>query len=492
MTRHKLIVNGFRGLATTGLVSLLVACGGGGGSSSDDTLEGSVPIATRGVITQLGSIWVTGCRYVAAPGGTYKSDDDSASFNDYEVGQLVSIRGRRNDDGISCVADEVGYEAEIEGTADVDGKINGIEIVQTPKTNNTAPGAPDPLISNDRYEVSGIWIDDSTIEATFIKEDDDANDEIKGIVKNDGPTSFDVREITFNWTGTPNVSDDDFVEVHFDSCVGTAPNVICNATIVEFEDDVFDQAEGMEVEIEGAVDLATAGCPTEADFKVDGICIDSDTALFMDGIKDSNDLMKGSRVEAEGHMISNPTRGYLRADKIKGRGKRVRISSFATAKSGTAAAGSFKLINGNIDVVVSSATAFENTNFGNIDAAANIRLEVRGVRTGPKSMLAIRVKVEDSNDDKPNEHELRAEVDLGGADDNASTITVMQVTSSADTSTQLELDDDMAFVGSLSTFLRMIDDNDIASDGPRDIVEVRIDSSGPFYAEQIEIEEVND
>ena len=30
MTKHKMIVNGFRGLVTTALVAVLVACGGGG------------------------------------------------------------------------------------------------------------------------------------------------------------------------------------------------------------------------------------------------------------------------------------------------------------------------------------------------------------------------------------------------------------------------------------------------------------------------------
>ena len=331
MTIQLAIAKRTRGLLTAGLVTMLLACGGGSGGGNE-TAEASIPVTTRGVITQLGSIWVTGCRYVAAPGGTYKSDDDdSASFDDYEVGQLVSIRGRKSDDDISCVADEVAYEAEIEGTADVDGKINGIEIVQTPMTNNTAPGAPDPLNNGDRYEVSGIWIDDFTIEATFIKVDDDADDEIKGFVKNDGPTSFDVREITFNWTGTPDVSDDDFVEVHFDSCVGTAPDVTCNATKVEIEDDFFDRAEGMEVEIEGAVDLDTSGCPAEAEFKVDGVCIDSDSkpAQWMDGLSAFEDLVQGARVEAEGHMVSSSPMNYLRADKIKGRGNRVRVSSVA-------------------------------------------------------------------------------------------------------------------------------------------------------------------
>jgi len=513
MTTHSSIMLLVRSLLTTGLVAMLVACGG---SSSDDTLEGSVPIATRGVITQLGSIWVTGCRYVAAPGGTYKSDDDSASFDDYEVGQLVSIRGRRNDDGVSCVADEVAYEAEIEGTADVDGNINGIEIVQTPKTNNTAPGAPDPLNNGDRYEVSGFWIDDFTIEATFIKEDDDGGsgdtiDEIKGYVQAvNSASSFDVRDITFNMAGSAphGVSAGDLVEVHFSLCAGTAPDIICTASEVELENDIFDQAEGTEVEIEGVVDLDTSGCPAEAEFKVDGVCIDSDSkpALWMDGLTDFADLVPGARVEAEGHMVSSLPMNYLRADKVKGRGNRVRISS--VAENVLTGPCTFTLIEGNISVtVLDCADAFKgDTNSNgplNINNLAGEEVEVRGVRTNVSGeLMAIRIKAEDlSGGDR---HEIRAEVDENGTDTVNNRLTVMGITSVADSSTELEVGDvEIAPGGSttdadIDAFLLEVDADIDASNGPRDVVEIGFDittgngTTAAYTAEEWEIEEEDD
>ena len=517
MTIQLAIAKRTRGLLTAGLVTMLVACGGGSGGG-DETAEASIPVTTRGVITQLGSIWVTGCRYVAAPGGTYKSDDDdSASFDDYEVGQLVSIRGRKSDDDISCVADEVAYEAEIEGTADVDGKINGIEIVQTPMTNNTAPGAPDPLNNGDRYEVSGIWIDDFTIEATFIKVDDDADDEIKGFVKNDGPTSFDVREITFNWTGTPDVSDDDFVEVHFDSCVGTAPDVTCNATKVEIEDDFFDRAEGMEVEIEGAVDLDTSGCPAEAEFKVDGVCIDSDSkpAQWMDGLSAFEDLVQGARVEAEGHMVSSSPMNYLRADKIKGRGNRVRVSSVAETvvidrSNPSDPFCTFTLIEGNISVtVLDCMNAFEGDTDSDdlltIDNLEGEEVEVRGVRTNiPGGMMAIRIKTEGLSGGG-DRHEIRAEVDENGTDTDNNSLTVMGITSIANSFTELEVGDVEIAPGDgfttdadIDAFLLEVDADTNASNGPRDVVEMKFDittgdgTTTAYSAEEWEIEEEDD
>jgi hypothetical protein len=518
MATQLTITKRIQGLLTAGLVAMLVACGGGGSSSSEETLESSIPVTARGVITQLGSIWVTGCRYVAAPGGSYKNDDDdSASFDDYEVGQLVSIRGRKSDDGVSCFADEVEYEAEIEGTADVDGKINGIEIVQTPKTNNTVPGSPDPLVNGNRYEVSGIWIDNFTLEATFIKVDDDANDEIKGIVKNDGPTSFEVRQITFNWTGTPNVSDGDFVEVHFDSCVGTAPNVTCNASKVEIEDDFFDRAEGMEVEIEGAVDLDTTGCPAEAEFKVDGVCIDSDSkpAQWMDGLTEFADLSQGARVEAEGHMVNSSPMDYLRADKIKGRGNRGRISSVAENVV-TVPPCAFTLVEGNISVtVLDCANAFEGETDSNgpltINNLAGEEVEVRGVRTNvPGEMMAIRIKTEGLSGGG-DRHEIRAEVDKDGTDTETKSLTVMGITSIANSFTELEVGDVEIAPGDGSTtdadievFLLEIDADDNASNGPRDVVEMEFDittgfdiiidggATRAYIAEEWEIEEEDD
>jgi hypothetical protein len=251
--------------AALGLSILLASgCGGGGsGGSGNDATASSESVVARGVITQLGSIWVNGVEYETPNGGKYSDDDSSSSVANYKVGQVVSVRGRRNDDGVSGTADEVEYEAEIEGEAS-GGQINGITVLINEKT-NTDDIAGSTLVDTQRYEVSGFWINENTIEATYIKEDDDSDsdDEIKGFVENDDDMekTFEVRGITFNWTGTPDVSNDDSVEVHFGSCTGTSPNVTCQAIKVEFEDDFFDRADGLDVEIDGAVDLWPNDCP---------------------------------------------------------------------------------------------------------------------------------------------------------------------------------------------------------------------------------------
>jgi hypothetical protein len=498
MKTNKLIFNPVRGLLVAAMATMVVACGGGSSGSSDgaDATASSESVVARGVITELGSIWVNGVKYETPDGGVYSDDDSSSSVANYKVGQVVSVRGRRNDDGVSGTADEVEYEAEIEGTADVDGKILGITIVRTSKTN--ASGVP-TLDDGTRYEVSGIWIDDFTLEATYIKEDDDGDfdDEIKGYVKNDGVGKFDVHGITFNWTGTPDVSNDDFVEVHFDSCTGTSPDVTCQAIRVELEDDFFDRAEGLEVEIEGAVELSTSGCPAEAEFKVDGVCIDSTSkpAQWLDGLNEFADLAQGSRVEAEGHMVGTAPNNYLRADEVKGRGNRVRISS--VAENVDTVACTFTLIEGNITVTVLDCdTAFEGETAAGPDLSKdNLKdeeVEVRGVRTGDQAMMAIRVKGDELSGGG-DRHEIRAEVDLGGADSASGRVTVMGIVSQGNIATELEVDD-IPYTGSLSSFLDLVDDNDDPADGSRDVLEVgfNIGSGAPYTAKEIEIEEEDD
>jgi len=487
MNNNTMITAGFRSCVMTGLLALLVACGGGGSSGSANNSE---TVVAKGVITQLGSIWVNGVEYETPEGGKYSDDDSSSSSANYKVGQVVSVLGRRNDDGVSGTADEVRYEAEIEGPAD-NGSIYGIQILLTDRTN--APGIP-ALVNGTRYEVSGIWIDDFTLEATYIKEDDDGNDEFKGYVKNASATSFAVRGMTFDWIGTPSVSNGDFVEVHFDTCSGTAPNVICQATKVDLEDDYSDRAEGKEIEIEGAVDLSTTGCPADADFRIDNYCIDYDNrpAVWMGGLTGPVDLAQGSRVEVEGHMLN----GVLIGKKIKGRGNRVRISS--VAKNVILADETFTLIDGKITVITKpGVTEYEDGLTINNIAAATDGIEVRGVRTGATEIMAIRIKSE-SLSGSGNRHELRAEVDLDSADSSAGTIAVMSIVAKGNGGTELELDD-MSYTLGLTSFLDLVDDNDNPADGSRDVIKVAFDitsgdgSSGlPYIADKMEVEEEDD
>ena len=482
-------------------VSLLVACGGSSGGSSGPATSESV--VARGVITQLGSIWVNGVEYETPDGGLYSDDDSTSTTASYQVGQVVSLRGRRNDDGVSGTADEVEYEAEIEGAAGADNTINGVTILIDNNTNITrAPSISASALLLDidqRYEVSGFRVSDFIIQATFIKHDDDLGpsgdgiDEVKGPVDTVDATSITVHGVKYLSPDAAAFSRGDIVEVHFNpaSCTGSIPNRICNADIVELEDDFNDEVEGLEAEFEGAVNMDPtdlAACPTGAKFLIGPTCIDWDSVPpngWMDGLVDSDDMVPGLRVEAEGHFNSD---GLLIAEKIKGRGNRVRITAVASSVGPE----TFEVFGGTIQVTYQSGLT-DSSDASITDGAG---LEIRGIRTGPTSVLALRIK--DDSVNSTSIHVLRAKVDENGADPNpsAQTITVMGVTSDADGSTQLEIEDVPYLLG-IVKFLTSIDDDNIvnSTNGARDVVDVRIDltkAGSIYYAKQIEIEREDD
>jgi hypothetical protein len=324
-----------------------------------------------------------------------------------------------------------------------------------------------------------------------LDDDGDGVDEIKGFVEAVNPgVSLTVHSVVYSYGGPTVVAIGDYVEVHFNGTV---------ASKVELEDDFDDVAEGQEVEFEGAVNMDPgdlASCPIGADFLIDTTCIDWDSVPdsgWRDGLTDESDMVAGIRVEAEGHYDATT---LLIAEKIKGRGNRVR--ALAIVDTGSIGTGTFTLFDGIINVTtLSGLTEYENlANFAAI--TNNAGLKVKGIRTGPNSLLALRIEAETVAVD---EHDLRAEIDENGADSGTGRVTVMGVTSQAvEPGTELELNDTL-FSGTLAMFLDMIDDDNIVNslNGPQDIVDVRIDTTSgngtggsPYAADEIEIEEEDD
>jgi hypothetical protein len=468
--------NVIRGLLLTVLIGLLMACGGGGGGSAST----SESVVAKGVITELGSIWVNGVEYETPNGGSYTNDDVTSSIADFEVGQVVSLRGTRSSNGVSGTASEVNFEADVEGTADIDGKINGVTIIITSTTNVSMATLTGGALENGRrYEVSGFWLDVSTIEATFIKDedlDDLFGDEVKGPVEDfttTPPFTLTVHGLIYNYDGTPSLAIGVFVELHFDPVTRFAQ--------VELEDDFFDSlGDGQEVEVEGPVNAdpvaVAAACPDGGNFMIDTTCIEWNTDTeWSDGLESDADLLSGIRVEAEGHVNAVDV---LIAEEIKGRGNRVRALSIPNDTG----SGTFDLFGGAIQVTTSSATELDGISLSALLASG---VEVRGIRTGPTSMLATRIDAEDVPDDR---NELRAEVDLDGVVSTVSpaTITVMGLTVSVNGGTQLEIED-VPHTGTLTSFLNMIIDTGDPADGPNDILDLRFDINS-MIADQVEIE----
>ena len=302
---------------------------------------------------------------------------------------------------------------------------------------------------------------------------------IKGFVEAADTTSITVHGIIYLFDNSSLLfTAGDFVEVHFDPSTFTPAPDTYTATNVEHEDDFFDNlGEGQEVEIEGPVniplDLSTA-CPNGGDFLIGDRCIDWNTNTeWSDGLNSDADLLIGIRVEAEGHVNADDV---LIAEEIKGRGNRVRARSIPVNDTG----GDFDLFGVSIQVTTGSMTEWDGIPVNGTLPTDGV--EIRGIRTGPNSILATRIQPEDALD----RQELRAEVDLNGVNSANGTIIVMGITFTVETGPSLEIED-VPYTGTLASFLNMIDDNDDVTDGPRNIVDLRIDTSTNLV-DQIEIE----
>ena len=511
---NSLETNVTRGLLLTVLIGLLMACGGGGGSAST-----SEPVVAKGVITEMGSIWVNGVEYETPDGGSYKNDDSTSTSASYEVGQVVSLRGRRNDDGVSGTADVVEYEAEIEGAADSASTINGVTILIDDNSTNIldAPSInAGALAINQRYEVSGFRVGDFIIQATFIKHDDDTGpsgdgiDEIKGRVDVVVPaTSITVNSVVYLWANASDFSEGNIVEVHFDPTSGPQ----FQATDVQLEDNLLDNPDdGQEAEIEGPVNLTAtdiADCPTldfTTVFMIGETCIDWSSVPsdgWQDGLTDKDDLVSGLRVEAEGHYNADD---LLIAEKIKGRGNQVRVTAIASNVDGTGGPGTLDVFGGAIQVTTQiGLTEIEDS------PVNNGGFEIRGIRTGATSVLALRIKADNNVD--LSDHELRAKVDDNGVNSSPNpdnTITVMGISSIVNTFTKLVDEDVVIWPGDgmnndtdVDFFLNDIDNDGIVTttNGPNDVVDVKINLSAagsdgsladPYTAEEVEIQREDD
>ena len=486
--------NVIRGLLLTVLIGLLMACGGGGGGGG--TASTSEPVVAKGVITQLGSIWVNGVEYETPDGGSYSNDDSTSNIASYEVGQVVTLIGTRNADGVSGTATVVEYEPELEGKTFDGTTINGVTII-----------TDQSLTSGTGYAVSGFWINDTTLQATSIGPDDgDLIDEVKGRVDVVvDATSITVNGVVYLWANASDFSVGNIVEVHFDPTSGPP----FQATDVELEDGLLDNPDdGLEAEIEGPVNLTDAAtCPSpDTSFMIGFTCIDWDLVdRWEDGLDGPLDLVSGLRVEAEGHYVGD----VLIAEKIKGRGNQVRITAIATNIDGTA--GTLDVFGGDIQVTFETGlTEIENGGTTSISSDDNNKgFEIRGIRTdttGPPSVLALRIRDKTVG---PNDHELRAEVDVGGVDSSSpNIITVMGISSIVDSMTQLVDEDATIWAGNgtdevdIDIFLESIDNDGIVTttNGPNDVVDVQIvditvgagSLGDPYTAKQVEIEREDD
>jgi len=310
---------------------LLAACGGGGSGDlamnppPTDSIDRSG--RTTGPVTGFGSVFVNGVEFETDSSTTIIVDgDNSASEADLRVGEIVTIDGTVNSDGIT------GQAVSIVHTNNVEGPIESIDLanssmvvlgqdvltdVDTIFDSSIQPGDLSGLALADTVEVSGFINSNGAIVATYIERKALQNTlEALGKVSSLDDTNslfslgalvVDFSNASLEGFAASPLANDDFVKAEGDA-LGSNGELI--ATRVEKADNGSLDAtdEGTEIELEG---LITRFVDAQ-DFDVNATRVTTNSATEFEG-GSASDLGPDQRVEVEGSVDST---GDLVADKV--------------------------------------------------------------------------------------------------------------------------------------------------------------------------------
>ena len=430
MTKHKMTVNGFRGLVTTGLVSLLVACGGsgsGGGSDDSDLASVSTEVLTQGSIQRFGSVYVNDKKYVRSANGQVITDDNpSAGEDSLRIGMRVKLRGRYNDDGTGTY-DSIEVDNELKGpiatnsiTPDPSNPAVGSFVVLGTKvlvgdgvffdesgggnSVNSLADLDDTSGSEDVVEVSGWFNEDGDLEALRIekKAEDLATFlgdlrklEVKGTVLSPGPGAmqFTYRSgLVVDYTNA-DIDNDlpndpaNWVNLFVESkCDPDAPAFAMNggscfsgATLLatKVDNEAPEMAGGFQAELEGIITDFNG----QDDFKVSGYPVAAAGANIFCG---NAVLGNGVKVKARGNVIKVNDVNTVDASSVECRqAKTVRLEGQVTSGGST-----FTLLG--ITVVTNNKT--ERKDLGSENPAMNEFVKMRGFVDGADTVIAVRVE----------------------------------------------------------------------------------------------------
>lgn len=420
------VVNNRTLIKSTGALALLLsalqlaACGGS--SSSSDDAETS--IASRGLITGFGSVYVNGKRFRTAS-TRFSVDDANGTQADLRVGMLVTVRGA-SDDG-EWFAEQIEYDNELKGpvtaiTPDpTDSTRKTLTILGQAVSVTTATTIDDDggltfdsIAPGDVLEVSG-FITDAGLVATHIElQNDDLEIEIRGRIDNLTGTGFDIRSFPVSYDGTTELEDvgtlaeDMLVEVegrlNFDGTLLIAEKI-------EREDGGF--GDGMdEIEFEGVISEYSL---TQKTFVIQHQLVDAATAL----LEPANlVLADGLTVEVEGHFVNR----VLVAEKIKQRGNKIKISApLAVVGSDSV---TFSFTAGDIPVQVNPQTELEDetgnpvTQLG--DFSVDDFVELEAFRDGSGTIYAIEIE-------RVSADEIEVEAAVSDFDETARTVVLLGI-----------------------------------------------------------------
>jgi len=435
MTKHKKIINGFRGLVTTGLVGLLVACGGSGSGSDDSDLASTgTEVLAQGSIQRFGSVYVNDIRYSRSATGEVLIDDNSSANEDsLRIGMRVKLRGRYNDDGTGTY-DSIEVDNELKGPIET-GSIDIPDPVNAPATGsffvlgnrvlvdedtfydesgsgntiNSLAHLDDTAANEDVVEVSGLFNEVGDLKALRVEKNaddlatylaDGRKLEVKGTVNN-----VDTGNMLFTYESGQVVNymnagiDNDlpsnpvnWVDLYVESkCDPDAPTFggsCLNGTTLlatKVDNAALDMADGLLAELEGIISDFNG----QGDFKVHRVPVDAADASILCG---NVALGNGVKVKVRGNVIKVINVNTVDASSVECRqAKTVRLEG--TVQSNVNAMVTL------LDVPVVTNDKTELDDLASVgDLVSGDAIELRGFVDGNGKVIAVRLELEDSID----------------------------------------------------------------------------------------------
>ncbi|MEC4678368.1 MAG: DUF5666 domain-containing protein [Nitrospirota bacterium] len=373
---------------------LSVSCGSSGGDGGISSGTSAPTDVSKGVITK------TDANNVSVNGVDFNTrntsvtiDDQAGSQDDLEVGMVVSINGRIDDNGNTGEAEHIEFEEEIQGPIDSIDAVNnrlvvlGRTVIIDGATRivdeNGSPLTFSDLLENDMLEVSGLIFTDDTIQATYIKKkfdlffDDLSEVELKGTIKMLDVVAkiFFISNQAIDYNGSVQFEDmleSDLGEGLFVEVEGTRDSSgTLKARKIEKEDDRLHNNENTKVEIEAIVTAFTSS----TSFSLSGQAVTTNANTRFEGGA-SDDIALNVRLEVEGRINAS---GVLVAKEIKFHGKRIKmesdVESIDTTNNTVTLFGQAVLINGATKMEDDSSVRKNDFLFS--DIAPGDRLEIK-------------------------------------------------------------------------------------------------------------------
>lgn len=399
---------------------LLASMTGCGGSDSSPAANPPAPPPVGGIgrtgiaqgpISTFGSVVVNGVRYDTSS-STFTINGASGTQDDLRVGQVVTVNGTIDDNGVDGSADDVSFDDNVKGpiqsidpaTSQI--VVLGQVVVIDPETSfddSISPASIDGLNVDDIVEVSGLVDANGRINATRIELKPAATEfEVLGTVSGLDAANFvfNINNLVVDFSGATldnfsggQINDGDIVEAK-----GTtlSANGALVATRVELKNGLQNIDDGVYIEIQGFISRFVSS----QDFDVAGLPVTTTASTVFEGGV-AGDLGLNVKVEVEGEVNSN---GVLVASKVDiRRAKAVRAT--ANVDSVNAAANSLVLLG--ITVSVDALTRLEDKSDADVrpltlaDINAGDYVEVRGGEfpAGSGAILATILERDDADPD---------------------------------------------------------------------------------------------